>query len=151
MESVAVQHKLCAKVQKIKSADFNLINIVDTKHFGFNRDPFLKGWLTMPESLALKYNDNTGVRVYGVIRKCRSGFKIGPLFADSYAVADELFKGLSSFAVGEKAYLDIPEINKEALQLARSYQMKECFGYARMYLGPAPKLPYEKTFGGDDV
>ena len=122
-------------------------NQLDKKFFGFDREKFLKGWLFMKDSHALKYVTGSRIKGYGVIRKCHKGFKIGPLFAPNYHVAHELFKALSSFAIGKKIYLDVPEINKEALKLAHTYKMKECFGCARMYLGPAPKLPYNQIFG----
>lgn len=134
-------------VSKIKKEDFDLIDLLDKKCFGFGRTTFLKGWLGMPRSLALKYSDEKGLRGYGVIRKCRKGFKIGPLFAESFGVADELFKGLSSFVPGEPVYLDTPEVNKGALKLAKIYKMTEMFGCARMYYGKAPDLPYRQIYG----
>ncbi|MGA7304388.1 MAG: hypothetical protein WBW88_05920 [Rhodothermales bacterium] len=41
----------------------------------------------------------------------------------------------------------MPEINREALELAARYGMKEVFGRARMVLGPIPKLPDAEIFG----
>ena len=40
------------------------------------------------------------IKVYGVIRACRRGFKIGPLFADNEEAADLLFRGLVANANG---------------------------------------------------
>ena len=48
---------------------------------------------------------------------------------------------------GEKIYLDIPEINKNAAELAKKYNMIECFGCARMYYGGFPKMDYQKMYG----
>lgn len=101
----------------------------------------------MKDSVAYKYKDGKIVKGYGIIRKCKTGYKIGSLFAESYEVALELFKALSSFVPGKTIYLDIPEINKNAVKLAKKYKMKECFGCARMYLGKVPKFPYNKIFG----
>ena len=148
MESTGKKVKYDQKaVQKIASQDLKSLSQLDKKIFGFDRKRFLKGWLFMKDSHALKYVTGSKIKGYGVIRKCHKGFKIGPLFAPNYHVAHELFKALSSFAIGKKIYLDIPEINKDALKLAHTYKMKECFGCARMYLGPAPKLPYNQIFG----
>jgi hypothetical protein len=135
------------KVKKITDSDFEAVNGFDRECFGFDRTSFLKGWLKMKDSLALKYEVGSTLKGYGVVRKCHKGFKIGPLFATDYDSAHELFRGLSSFASGELIYLDTPEINEEAMKLARTYRMKECFGCARMYYGPAPDLPYNKIFG----
>ncbi|HIP77670.1 MAG TPA: GNAT family N-acetyltransferase, partial [Kiloniellaceae bacterium] len=37
--------------------------------------------------------------------------------------------------------------NESAVGLAESYGMTPVFETARMYRGPAPKLPLERTFG----
>jgi len=83
-----------------------------------------------------------------VLRPCRSGFKVGPLFADSAAVADGLFNALKA-AVGKdaKIYLDTPQANREAMALARRHGMTPVFETARMYTGLAPALPLQRLYG----
>lgn len=147
MESTAIANDFDKNVQPITTNDFAAVSTYDKGYFGFERKTFLKGWLNMKDSQALKYQDAEGLRGYGVVRKCVSGYKIGPLFAETYHAANELFKALSSYAAGNQIFLDVPEINSEGLKLAKEYAMKECFGCARMYYGNAPKLPYEKIFG----
>jgi hypothetical protein len=147
MESIAKADSYSDKVQKITSKDFETINKYDKKCFGIDRKTFLKGWLNLKDSISYKYIDGSEIKGYGVIRKCQKGYKIGPLFAENYEVAHELFKALSSYVPGEVIYLDIPELNKDAVKLAKIYGMKEMFGCARMYHGKAPKLPYDKIFG----
>lgn len=147
MESMARVINFDKNVQPITENDFLAVSAFDKGCFGFNREIFLKGWLNMKDSLALKYQDDEGLKGFGVARKCVTGYKIGPLFAENFHAANELFKALSSHAAGNQIFLDVPEINPEALRLANEYAMKECFGCARMYFGSAPKLPYEKIFG----
>ena len=147
MESTAKTADFDRNIQQITANDFATINTFDKGCFGFERKNFLQGWLNMPDSQSLKYQDADGLKGYGVVRKCVTGYKIGPLFAEDFQVANELFKALSSYAVGSQIFLDVPEINPEALRLANEYAMKECFGCARMYYGPTPELPYEKIFG----
>lgn len=135
------------KVSKVVDKDFFEIHALDMKCFGFDRKVFLRGWLKLPEGAGYKYVSGNKLEGYGVIRKCRAGYKIGPLFASKSEVADELFKALANYANGETIYLDIPEINPGAVKLAEKYGMKECFGCARMYYGIAPKLPYNQIYG----
>lgn len=135
------------KVFKITDGDFPKIHTLDTKCFGFDRKVFLNGWLKLPESAGYKYVSGNKLEGYGVIRKCRAGYKIGPLFASKPEVADELFRALANHANGDTIYLDIPEINSNAVKLTKKYGMKECFGCARMYYGPVPKLPYNQIYG----
>ena len=147
MESQGVKRDFSDKVSEISPDDFGEINLLDAECFGFDREVFLNGWLTIQDSKAMKYVAQGKITGYGVIRHCQTGHKIGPLFAENYEVADELFKALSGSVAGELVYLDIPEINADAKRLAEIYDMKECFGCARMYYGSAPKLPYKKIFG----
>jgi hypothetical protein len=83
----------------------------------------------------------------GVARPCRDGFKIGPLFAVDALAAERVFAGLGEHAAGQPIFLDVPENNPAALALAERHGMREVFGCARMYHGPAPELPGERIFG----
>jgi len=70
-----------------------------------------------------------------------------PLFADDASLATALFQALCSQVSGETVYLDVPENNPAAVTLAREAGMKEVFGCAKMYYGPAPRLPENEIFG----
>ena len=81
------------------------------------------------------------------MRPCRTGYKIGPLFAANADVADSRLVALGSRVPGEPIFLDVPEINRDALQLVARHEMREVFGCARMVLGPIPQLPDNEIFG----
>ena len=81
------------------------------------------------------------------MRPCRTGYKIGPLFAANSVVAESLLIALGSRVPGEPIFLDVPEINRRALELVARYRMSEVFGCARMVLGPIPQLPDAEIFG----
>jgi len=148
MESVGQKLEYARdKVSKITIDQFSSICAADKRWFGFDRTTFLQGWLALPESLSLQYSVDGKLQGYGVIRKCQNGWKIGPLFSMNFDAADHLFRALSEVAEGEPIFLDIPEINEHALRLAAKYGMKEGFGCARMYHGPAPQLPMREIYG----
>ncbi len=91
---------------------------------------------------------NGNLAGYGVIRKCRSGFKIGPLFADTPELAEALFLSLKSgIEPTETFYLDTPEVNRAAVALAQRHNMKAVFETARMYTGENPDTPLNRLFG----
>jgi hypothetical protein len=146
MESVAQVEIPNFHVTKINPEEFNLLNNFDRNYFGFERERFLKDWLFMPDSQSLKYTEGTVIKGYGTVRKCRKGYKVGPLFAQNFEVAHEIYKGLATVAQGNQIYIDVPEINKDGMKLAALYDMKEMFGCARMYYGKAPELPYDKIY-----
>ncbi len=119
----------------------------DAAHFGCARPEFLRAWLALSESRALVFERAGKIRGFGVVRRCHEGCKIGPLFADDEATAEALFAALAAFAPGERLFLDPPEPNGAAVALARRHGLEPVFETARMYRGPAPKLPLERIYG----
>jgi ribosomal protein S18 acetylase RimI-like enzyme len=123
-----------------------LINY-DRLMYPVHRTTFIKNWITQPESKALAYRANDNLQGYGVIRKCRKGYKIGPLFADNEKIAINLFNGLTAEIPGKKFYLDIPEVNPLAIKLAESNDMRVVFETARMYTNREPDIHMENIYG----
>jgi hypothetical protein len=112
-----------------------------------DRAAFLRCWLRPDRRRALALVAEGAVRGYGVIRACREGFKIGPLFADAPEGADLLFRALAAGAEGGPLFLDVPEPHGAAVELATRYGLAPAFETARMYRGPAPDLPLHRIFG----
>jgi hypothetical protein len=119
----------------------------DQAFFPENRDAFLRCWLDSKRRTGVAIVDDGSVRGYGVIRSCRTGFKLGPLFADTEEWADLLFRALTSRADGEPIFLDCPEPNELAAQLATRYGLSPVFETARMYRGASPDLPLRRMYG----
>jgi hypothetical protein len=91
--------------------------------------------------------EDGAVRGYGVLRRCRTGFKIGPLFAETAESAEALFRSLAAEAGGEPVFLDIPEPNSAARALAARHGLAPVFETARMYRGSVPQLPLSRIYG----
>ena len=132
----------------------NDIAIVDAyeqtcKLFGESRIEFLRGWLGNDKHVGLALKGPMGIRGYGVIRPCLDGHKIGPLFAANRKDAETLFSALmqSRDHQNGKVYLDVPEPNHAAVDLAKGHGMVAEFETARMYKGPAPELDLGMIFG----
>ncbi|MFG1401332.1 GNAT family N-acetyltransferase [Xanthobacter sediminis] len=119
----------------------------DEAHFGFSRPAFLARWLHPPGGVARVLVEDGAVTGYGVARRCREGFKIGPLFAAAPGDARALLTALAPVAGAEPLYLDVPEPNAEARGLAEAAGLAPVFETARMYRGPAPRLPLARIFG----
>ena len=146
-EGVGAPHAPPAAVVDARELPFDQLASYDAAHFPCPRERFLKAWIGQPQSRSLAVVGDGRLQGYGVIRRCRRGCKIGPLFAADAGTADTLFRSLGDFAAGEPVFLDAPENNPQALALAQSHGMNEVFGCARMYYGPAPSLPGEEIFG----
>lgn len=138
---------LPADIVDARTVPFATLAAFDAAHFGRPRADFLRAWLALPDSRALVRLRNDAPQAFGVIRRCREGVKIGPLFAATEADADALFAALASFAPGEPLFLDPPEPNAFAVALARRHGLAPVFETARMYRGPAPVLPLPHIYG----
>ncbi len=113
-----------------------------------DRTAFLSAWITPTTTrrgLALVRDGAVGG--YGVARRCRTGAKIGPLFADDEAGAEALFRALAGLFPEGEIFLDPPEPHAAATALARRFGLSPVFETARMYRGPAPDLPIGRIFG----
>lgn len=124
----------------------------DQRHFGFHRPRFLERWLRPQEGAAFVAHGADGaISGYGVVRRCRSGHKIGPLFADDEDTARALYAALSTVAFtaarDEPLFLDVPEPNAAARTLAEDAGLTPVFETARMYRGDAPALPLPHIYG----
>lgn len=134
-------------IAELSEIPFSDIAAYDRAHFPAPRDDFLRRWISQPgvhAKAALRAGRLAG---FGVMRPCRQGFRVGPLFADDAAIANDLFCALAGQAPAEPIFLDVPENNPAAMALARRHQMKEVFGCAKMYFGPKPELPEQEIFG----
>ena len=126
---------------------FDQVEAYDRRHFPAPRPEFLRRWIASPGAYSKGVLNDGRLTGFGVIRPCRSGYKIGPLFADSGIVAEKLFLAMCACVPGEDVFLDVPENNPAAMALARRMNMAEVFGCAKMYYGPAPALPVDEIFG----
>ena len=136
--------------ERIVAIGSNLVDAIvayDRPFFPAARDAFMRCWLRPERREGRALIENGAVRGYGVIRPCRDGLKIGPLFADSDERADVLFRALAASAKGAKIFLDCPEPNRAATDLAARYRLSPVFETARMYRGDAPALPLPRIFG----
>ena len=118
----------------------------DRAFFAGPREVFTRRWIQRPQT-ALAYVKDGQVQGYGVIRPSLDGHKIGPLFADTEAIAEILFDALSGTVAGQPIVIDPPLPNTRAVALAERHGLTPGFETARMYRGPAPDLPLDKTFG----
>jgi hypothetical protein len=119
----------------------------DARHFSVPRPDFLRCWLRPDLRRALVALSDGAIAGLGVIRECRKGYKIGPLFADDESTAEALFTALAGSTSGAAVFLDTPQTNKAAVALAERHGLAPAFETARMYKGRAPDLPINRIFG----
>ena len=112
------------------------------------RPAFLRAWIHLPQSHALGWWEGGELRGYGVLRACREGHKLAPLCADTPAIAHALLEPpCSRVPVTEPVFMDVPDGNAVAVDLALHQGMEATFPTARMYRGPAPQLAISRLYG----
>jgi ribosomal protein S18 acetylase RimI-like enzyme len=136
-----------ADVLHASALPFESLNVYDRQCFPAMRERFLAAWLAQPGALARVAVRDGRVVGYGVLRRCLTGYKIGPLFADNGEIAGRLFSALTSSIPGEVFFFDVPEINAAALSLAERHGMTSVFETARMYTQAPPVISIERVFG----
>jgi Acetyltransferase (GNAT) domain/Acetyltransferase (GNAT) family len=139
------------KAERIEDKHFAAVHALDLICFGNNRAAFLKQWVAqLPNQNRMSFVVTIGVQVAGfsTVRKCDQGYKIGPLFALSPAIAATLFEACAdSVEVGATLIIDVPKSNIQAVALAEAADLHPVFETARMYRGRVLPLPIATIFG----
>ena len=125
---------------------FHLIATDDARVFPAARHGFLRNWITAPGHTGRALIRDGQLAAWGVIRPCRSGHKIGPLFADDRSAAETVFAALVG-PVGGQVFIDVPQPNEAAMRLATAHGFTPVFETARMYSGPIRQVALERVYG----
>ena len=136
---------LSAEVHPVEPDLLPALGEFDRRFFPAARPSFLEGWLA-PPNIALAKIGEGGIQGYGVVRECREGFKIGPLFAVDEIAAADLLAALNAQCPGE-VQIDVPEDKENFADLLLRAGFSRGFETARMYRGPAPELDGSGIFG----
>lgn len=143
----AAQAAATSGLVSLSTLPFEQLFAYDSELFPVPRSRFLRCWFAQPQATGFAALRDGRVAGYGLLRPCRRGYKIGPLFADDEQLAETLFQALSGCAIDAPLFLDVPETNPAAVMLAQRHGLHIVFETARMYTGPVPPLPIERIFG----
>lgn len=136
-----------ARLQPLATLDPGALNAYDRQLFPEERAAFLAAWIRQPGTQALGHVEDGRLTGYGVIRTSRSGWRIGPLFADDPGSARRLLDGLlGSVPMDAPVFLDVPMVNADAVAMVQALGMTPAFETARMYAGSDPQLPVERIY-----
>ena len=136
-----------AGIIPLADVSFASVEADDATVFPAPRPAFLRAWIDTSGHIGRALVHDGKLAAWGVIRPCRTGWKIGPLVADDRAAAEAVFTALVSAAGGGEVFLDVPDVNREAVALAQSHGLAPVFETARMYTGPIRPLRLERVFG----
>lgn len=116
----------------------------DRRFFPAERDAFLSLWVNLPGHRSLAAIRDGALEGFAVLRPAESGFRIGPLHASSDRVAHTLITNLAE--PGTPVAIDVPDVNRPAINLMESLGFEPTFECARMYAGPPPVVDQNGIF-----
>lgn len=127
--------------QILPVATLEEIRDLDSACFPARRDGFLRAWLT-PPNRSMIHRDDGVVDGYAVLRSCRSGAKMGPLFAHDMGAALDLLATVSG-----PVQIDVPTIQTDWLEALAARGLEPGFRTKRMYRGALPTMSLDRVFG----
>ncbi|WP_027165069.1 GNAT family N-acetyltransferase [Mesorhizobium sp. WSM3224] len=133
-------------IQPVTAADTAGILAYDRQCFPAPRDAFLREWLRQPR-IALLSAGSAGIAGYGVARRCREGFKVGPLFADGTDHALALVAEFSGRIGNEALHIDVPASQVQFTAMLQAAGMAAGFTTTRMYKSGKPGNVRSMVFG----
>ena len=119
----------------------------DGGRFPAARTRFLACWLNADGHRALALVRDGAVAGYGVIRRCRRGSKIGPLFAEARGRCRHPVPRARGRRRGPGHHRHPGTQPLRAWRLVERHGMALEFETARMYRGRAPDLPLDEIYG----
>jgi len=143
-QPTAIHASICPATE----VPLDAVSALDSQVFPERRDAFLRSWLTQPKAGAFVAREGERLSGYTVIRRCREGWKIGPLVADDPLVARRLYDAATAH-VGhdEEIFIDVPEANPAAQSLVEALDLSPVFATARMYAGTDPTIDLGTLYG----
>jgi hypothetical protein len=118
----------------------------DSRFFGWRREKSLRAWLEIPGLESACCVREGELKGWGAMRRCRQGWRLGPVFADRPEYAEEILCHLGRKTMGEDVLLDLPETNTQAIRLAFSLGMVPHSARLRLYRGEAAIQPAEGIY-----
>jgi hypothetical protein len=129
------------------SLAFPRIAAYDRRFFPTARDAFLSLWMAIPGHVAVAALKGGELAGLAVMRPCRTGFKVGPLYAEDRSIALALLGALAGPASGQQVAIDMPDRNAAAVAMAAELGFQPSFETARMYTGAEPDIDRGGLFG----
>ena len=145
--TVAVPAAPQAGVVALSDVPLPAVEADDATVFPASRAAFLRCWIGARGHIGRALLRDGRLAAWAVIRPCRRGHKVGPLFADDRAAAGTVMTALLADLGEGEIFLDVPAVNREAVALARDFGLVPVFETARMYTGAIPQLQLDRVFG----
>lgn len=140
-ETIRMSGTLTGQTAALEAVSLAEIAELDRRCFPARRDQFLRHWLA-PPNRSVVHHEGGSVGGYAVLRPCRDGAKIGPLFAGTTAAAIGMLTALSG-----RVHIDVPAVQTDCLEALLTRGFTAGFRTRRMYRGTPPSIDLTGVFG----
>lgn len=128
------------RVRLVLPDEMETLIIHDAKMCGMNRTAFAAAWfspsLNRQTMVVTAEGEVTG---YATFRRCRSGTKVGPLFANSSADAQSLLASIPFAERDAPVFIDVEDQSSPLGALLQNQGFEQVFETARMFNGALPE------------
>ena len=135
-------------IEKIPAS--NVANF-EAKFVYESRLGFIEPWLKNDPTMkyAMIQNTDKQILALGIARQAQTGFRIGPIYADTLYHAKQITTALASqLPEGTELLIDIPEANCHADHFIKELELENCnFECMRMYRGTPPDISLDQVYG----
>ncbi|EDV21523.1 uncharacterized protein TRIADDRAFT_60070 [Trichoplax adhaerens] len=139
--------QICKNIRYAKDISMDKIVEYDARHSFCQRTHFLASWIHVGTDQCLVYIEDDGtIRGLGGIRLAVDGYRVGPLFAETPEIAENLLYALCPSESDTKVDFDVPEPNSDGICLAERLNLQHIEESRRMYTGARTKLPLPNIF-----
>lgn len=126
-------------VEPVRPEQLGAVADYDGECFPAHRPGFLGRWLFAPGHVARAHWAGGRVTGYGVLRPAPTGYRIGPLVADTPRIAAEVFDALTAhLRPGAEVSAFSPEVQEAAAPLLSAGGLAERFRLVRVHRGAPP-------------
>lgn len=130
------------EVRTASPADIPAMIAKEAEASGVMKHAYLQAWFAQsPNRKTFVIDGPQGITGVCTVRVCRAGAKIGPLVADTRAIADRMIAHAAQIVDGPLT-LDVPDTSSALRSLSQAYGFEAGFQTARMYRGPFTTTPH---------
>ena len=135
------------QLRALAQLPFERVVAYDAKFSGGERPDFLRAWMTPKGGLGLGAYEAGYLIGMAILRPATDGYRIGPFYAESRDVAEDLFVALSGTVVGQKLVLDVPLEDPDIVAFASSKGFTLAAQAVHMTLGQVQEGPRDQVYG----
>ncbi len=145
-EGVLPEGRTDASMIPVTDVSFADLCGYDAASFPARRERFWRVWLDAYGAGGLACIREGRLAGFGMVRRARCGWRLGPLQADDPQAAEALLLALAPLCRGEPVALDVPEANPAAMALVHRLGLAPVSETMRMYNRAWPELAVERVY-----